>query len=209
MLVDDERVVRDGLRHIIDDAPGAARVVGEAADGITAQSVAESVQPDVILMDIRMPRCDGIEATGRLLDSGFPGQVLMLTASTATDHLFHALRVGSAGYLLKDVEAGGLLAAIDAVGSGDAVISPLMTRRLLNEFVMVPSNATASVLPSLSRRELQVLSALAHGRSNDEIANELIVAEATVKSHVSRLLQKLGVRDRLQAALLARDAGLG
>jgi DNA-binding NarL/FixJ family response regulator len=212
MLVDDQELVRRGFRALLETEPDI-EIVGEAADGQEALSLASKVQPSIVLMDVRMPRLNGIEATRRLLErpTEQPMRVIILTAFDLDEYLFGAVRAGASGFLLKDVRKHELIRAIRAVAAGEAVISPAMTRRLLDRFVisLVPSeNDFPVALASLTERERDVLRGIARGSSNSEIAQELHLTKATVKSHVSRVLEKLNVRDRLQAALVAYEVGL-
>jgi DNA-binding NarL/FixJ family response regulator len=213
LLADDQPLLRRGFRMILEAQDGLT-VAGEAGDGAEAVDLARRCQPDVVLMDIRMPGTDGIEAT-RLITASEPGvRVLVLTTFDVDEYAFGALRAGASGFLLKDARPGELVAAIRTVASGDAVVSPRVTRRLLEEYapVLPVSGAQqASRYPRLSaltEREREVLAAVAQGLSNTEIAAALYVSETTVKSHVGRILAKLGLRDRVQIVVLAYESGL-
>ncbi|MBF9129567.1 response regulator transcription factor [Plantactinospora sp. S1510] len=211
LLADDQALVRTGFRMILDNAPDM-RVVGEAGDGAAAVDVAFALAPDVVLMDVRMPEVDGVEATRRLDAGGCPSRILMLTTFDLDEYVYASLRAGASGFLLKDTLAADLLSAIRVVVRGDAVVAPSVTRRLLERYVGTgpdPSALTAAKgLTSLTDREREVLALIARGLSNAEIAARLYVAEGTVKTHVSRLLTKLELRDRVQAVVFAYESGL-
>jgi DNA-binding NarL/FixJ family response regulator len=210
VLVDDQELVRAGFRMVI-EAQDDMRVVGEAGDGLAATRLLESVTADVAVMDVRMPRLDGIETTRRICRAGQLPRVLMLTTFDLDEYAYAALKAGASGFLLKDVPPQELLFAIRAVHSGDAVVAPSMTRRLIDRFApLFPASdeAAASELEGLTGREREVLVHLAKGLSNAEIAERLFVSEATVKTHVGRVLSKLGLRDRVQAVVLAYETGL-
>jgi DNA-binding NarL/FixJ family response regulator len=209
VIADDQQLVRAGFRMILGTQPDID-VVGEAADGAHAVALAASLEPDVLLMDIQMPGLDGIEATRRIL-AGEPGRVpriLILTTFDLDEYVYDALRAGASGFLLKDVPPQQLAAAVRTVGEGDALLSPSITRRLIEEFaVRRAARRTQRDLAELSPRELEVFRLLARGMSNREIADHLIVGETTVKTHVARILAKLGARDRVQAVVLAYESG--
>ena len=212
LLVDDQPLLRTGFRMILDAEPDI-EVVGEASDGVQAVELARSLQPDVVLMDIRMPRMDGVEATRQIASPGSPSacRVLVLTTFDLDEYVVEALRAGASGFLLKDVPADDLIAAIRVVAAGDAVVAPSVTRRLLDRFASrLPSGdaPTPKALQSLTERELDVLRLVARGHSNAEIATALFVSETTVKTHVGHVLTKLSVRDRVQAAVYAYESGL-
>jgi DNA-binding NarL/FixJ family response regulator len=210
VIADDQQLVRAGFRMILGTQPGID-VVGEAADGNQAVDLAAALAPDVVLMDIRMPGIDGIEATRRILAVGpDPApRVLMLTTFDLDEYVYDALRAGASGFLLKDVPPHQLAAAVQTVADGDALLSPSITRRLIEEFAdRRTTRETVRDLDGLSPRELEVFRLLARGMSNREIADHLIVGDTTVKTHVARLLAKLGLRDRVQAVVLAYEAGL-
>ena len=218
MLVDDQAMVRAGFRMILETEPELT-VVGEAADGLEAVELAERCRADVIMMDVRMPRLDGIEATARILGRIAPHdepdrvgpRVLILTTFDLDDYVYAALRAGASGFLLKDAPAEQLIEAIFVIARGDAVLAPSVTRLLIEEVARRPSvDATlvAPGLPDLTDRELEVLKLIARGRSNSEIAEELYLGEATVKTHVGRILTKLDLRDRVQAVVVAYESGL-
>jgi DNA-binding NarL/FixJ family response regulator len=210
LIVDDQALVRAGFRMIL-DAEEDIDVAGEAADGADAVSEAQRLKPDVILMDVRMPQVDGIEATRRVLADGLDTKVVMLTTFDMDEYVYDALRAGASGFLLKDVPPEQLVAGIRAVAQGDALLAPSVTRRVIEEFVRRPPASVQTMPPEvaeLTARELEVLQLVAKGLSNAEIAKELFVSETTVKTHVAHVLTKLGVRDRVQAVVLAYECGL-
>jgi DNA-binding NarL/FixJ family response regulator len=211
LIVDDQALVRAGFRMIL-DAEEDIEVAGEAADGQEAVSEVQRLHPDVVLMDVRMPVLDGIEATRRLLaDGGTEAKVVMLTTFDMDEYVYDALRAGASGFLLKDVPPEQLVAGIRAVARGDALLAPSVTRRVIEEFVRRPPSSMQTMPPELAEltaRELEVLKLIARGLSNAEIAKELFVSETTVKTHVAHLLSKLDVRDRVQAVVLAYETGL-
>jgi DNA-binding NarL/FixJ family response regulator len=205
LIADDQALVRTGFRKILESEPDL-EVVGEAGDGGEAVEASLLLRPDVVLMDIRMPRLDGLEAT-RLLAG--KTRVLVLTTFDLNEYVYEALRAGASGFLLKDAPADQLVTAIRVLAAGEALLAPSITRRLIEEFARrPPSNARPAELEALSPRELEVLRLVARGLSNVEIAGELYVGDATVKTHVSRILQKLNLRDRVQAVVLAYESGL-
>ena len=217
-LVDDQELVRAGFRMVL-DAQDDMTVVGEAGDGAAALSAIPVVRPDVVLMDIRMPRVDGVQATQQLSAAGPTPKVLVLTTFDLDEYAFAALRAGAAGFLLKDAGPAELLSAIRAVHGGDAVVAPSTTRRMLERFVdHLPSGAAADEtaaadaaerrLAALTDREREVLVAVGRGLSNSEIAAELFLAEATVKTHIGRILHKLALRDRVHMVITAYETGL-
>ena len=211
LLVDDQALIRAGFRMIL-EAEEDMEVVGEATDGYGAIDSAKRLRPDVVLMDIRMPGLDGIEATRRIVDAtaGDPVRVLMLTTFDLDEYVYEALRAGASGFLLKDVPAEQLIAGIRVVAEGEALLAPSVTRRLIHEFAKAAPSAheRPKSLEELTPREEEVLKLIARGMSNAEIAESLIVGETTVKTHVARVLMKLGVRDRVQAVVLAYESGL-
>jgi DNA-binding NarL/FixJ family response regulator len=215
LLVDDQPLLRMGFGMILNAQPDIT-VVGEASDGSEAVRAARELEPDVILMDIRMPGVDGVEATGRIVKAaGETGpRVIILTTFDLDDYAFAGLRAGASGFLLKDVPPEELTAAIRAVASGDAVVSPRITRKLLDRYADQLPDPRDDAAPSpsdlarLTEREREVLLQVAAGRSNAEIAAELVLSEATVKTHVTRILAKLGLRDRVQAVVYAYQTGL-
>ena len=208
-IVEDQELVRTGLRMILDAADGI-EVVGEAADGAEVPDLVRRTAPDVVLMDIRMPDVDGIEATRRLAASGSPARVIVLTTFDLDEHVQAALRAGASGFLVKDGPAEEMLTAVRVVAAGESLLSPSVTRRVIAELVSrpEPSERRPPALEELTPREEEVLRLLARGRSNAEIADELVVSHETVKSHVARILMKLGARDRVQAVIAAYEAGL-
>jgi DNA-binding NarL/FixJ family response regulator/class 3 adenylate cyclase len=211
LIVDDQALVRTGFRMILEAEPDL-EVVGEAADGQEALTQARSLAPDVVLMDVRMPEVDGIEATRRLLgEDDATAKVVMLTTFDMDEYVYEALRAGASGFLLKDVPPEQLVAGIRAVASGDALLAPSVTRRVIEEFVRRPPDSVRTSpeqLAELTARELEVLKLIARGLSNAEIAKELFVSETTVKTHVAHVLMKLQLRDRVQAVVLAYESGL-
>ncbi len=212
LLADDQPLLRMGFRMILDAQPDMA-FAGEAADGAEAVELTAALRPDVVLMDVRMPGTDGIEATRRIVAAGGGARVLILTTFDLDEYAFSALRAGASGFLLKDAPPDDLLSGIRAVAAGDAVVAPSVTRRLLDAYAhrlpddRAPATRAARLDP-LTEREREVLLAVARGLSNAEIAERLVVSEATVKTHVGRILTKLGLRDRIQAVILAYETGL-
>jgi DNA-binding NarL/FixJ family response regulator len=209
LIADDQQLMRAGLRLIVEQA-GDLRVVGEAGTGDVALHSARRLQPDVVLMDIRMPGMDGLEATRRLLaDPQNRSRVVMLTTFDLDEYVYAALRAGAAGFLLKGAPTEQLVEAIRVVAAGDALLAPAVTRRLISEFARrVGPDTPSGPLADLTGRELEVLRLLARGLSNGEIAAELVLGEATVKTHVARVLMKLGLRNRVQAVIYAYETGV-
>jgi DNA-binding NarL/FixJ family response regulator len=209
LVVDDQGLVRAGFRMILEAQPDI-EVVGEAADGLDAVAAAGRLRPDVVLMDIRMPRLDGLEATRRLAGPGVadPVRVLMLTTFDLDEYVFEALRAGASGFLLKDVRRDDLVHAIRVVARGEALLAPSVTRRLIEDFTRRPVPGARTRLTALTPREQEVLELIGQGCNNAEIGETLYVGEATVKTHVGRVLMKLGLRDRVQAVIYAYEAGL-
>jgi DNA-binding NarL/FixJ family response regulator len=210
LLVDDQELVRAGFRLILELEPDL-EVVGEAADGEECVRRVRELAPDVVLMDIRMPRLDGIEATRQLTAAPARPKVLVLTTFDLDDYVYRAMQAGASGFLLKDVPREQLVAGVRVVARGEALLAPAVTRRLIERFVRLPRPGTGGVpdaVQALSGRELEVLRLLALGLSNAEIAARLVLGEATVKTHVARVLAKLGLRDRVQAVVLAYECGL-
>ena len=218
LLVDDHSLIRKGFRLILDAEPDI-EVAGEAADGTVALSMCSALRPDVVLMDVRMPGRDGIEATSDIVGAGLPSKVLILTTFDLDDYVYAGLRAGASGFLLKDTQPDDLVAAIRTIAAGDAVLGPGATRRLIRQFATTPlpgmpgGGAAAQIQAAqiqkvLTGREQDVFSHMAAGRSNSEIAASLHLSEGTVKIHVGRILAKLGLRDRVQAVVLAYESGL-
>ncbi|MFF3374164.1 response regulator [Streptomyces sp. NPDC002680] len=213
LIADDQPLQRMGFRMLIEGTPGLTPV-GEAAHGAEAVRLASELRPDVVLMDIRMPGMDGLEATRRIIASGGRTRVLIVTTFDLDEYAYEGLRAGASGFLLKDARPEELVAGIHAVATGDAVVAPRLTRRLLDAYahqVLAPPGAPAAVDPrlrTLSDREREVLVAIAQGWTNSEIAERLVLTESTVKKHVGRVLAKIGARDRIQAVITAYDAGL-
>ena len=212
LIVDDQALVRAGFRMILESEP-EIEIVGEAGDGAEAIEAVRELRPDVVLMDIRMPNLDGLEATRRLLDGSSEGpRVLMLTTFDLDEYVYEALRAGASGFMLKDTPPEQLVSAIHVVASGDALLSPAITKRVIEEFIRRPPSTIAVARPAkleeLTARELEVLGFMARGLSNAEIARDLFVSETTVKTHVARILMKLDLRDRVQAVVFAYETGL-
>jgi RNA polymerase sigma factor (sigma-70 family) len=210
LIADDQTLVRAGFRKIL-EADAEIEVVGEAADGFEAVEAARALAPDVVLMDVRMPRLDGLEATRQLVDQEKEGpRVLVLTTFGLEEYVYEALRAGASGFLLKDVPPEQLLAGIHVVARGDALLDPAITRSVIEEFAARPAvrRELAAKLDELTPREREVFSLVARGLSNAEIARELVVSEGTVKSHVAHVLLKLGLRDRVQSVIYAYEAGI-
>jgi DNA-binding NarL/FixJ family response regulator len=209
LIADDQALVRGGFRSIL-DGQHDIEVVGETTDGAETVDEAVRLAPDVVLMDIRMPGMDGIEATRRLLAHDLPTRVLVLTTFDLDEYVYEAMKAGASGFLLKTAPPRQLAEAVRTVAGGDALLAPSVTRRIVEQFVRRPSPGLAVPpgLEDLTERELQVLKRLARARSNAEIAADLVVSEATVKSHVNRILGKLSLRDRAQAIVLAYETGL-
>jgi DNA-binding NarL/FixJ family response regulator len=209
LLVDDQALVRSGFRMILDAEPDI-EVVGEAADGIEGIDEAGRSKPDLVLMDVRMPRMDGIEATSRMTAGGEGPRVVILTTFDLDEYVFRGLRAGASGFLLKDVTPEDLVQAVRVVAAGESLLSPKVTRRLIEEFVHTPDASTAAPpgFETLTEREREVLELIGKGLSNTEIASSLFLSLATVKTHVNRLFAKLGVRDRAQAVVVAYESGL-
>jgi DNA-binding NarL/FixJ family response regulator len=210
LLCDDQALVRSGFRMVL-EARDDIQVIGEADDGVQAVGLAGHARPDVILMDVRMPNLDGVEATRRIVAAGSPARIVILTTYDADEYVFEALRAGASGFLLKDIAPAQLVDAIRVVARGEALLAPTVTRRLLDHFADRLPQAAGSrpgALESLTERETEVLGLLATGLSNLELAERLFLTEATVKTHVSSILRKLDLRDRVQAVVLAYEAGL-
>jgi DNA-binding NarL/FixJ family response regulator len=208
LVADDQALVRSGFRLIL-EAREDIDVVGEAEDGAEAVELARRVDPDVILMDVRMPKLDGVEATRRLTAAGVRARVVILTTFDLDEYVHEAIRAGASGFLLKDVRPAQLVDAVRVVAAGEALLAPTVTRRLLDRFARaLPDEKPPPSLAGLTARELEILRLVAGGLSNAEIAEQLVVTEATVKTHVSSVLRKLHLRDRVQAVVAAYDAGL-
>ena len=207
LLVDDQAMIRAGLRMVLESEPDLA-VVAEASNGVEAVQVGKRERPDVVLMDVRMPEMDGIEATRRLLEAAPDTRVIVVTTFDIDDYVYGALRAGASGFLLKDAPPDDLINAIRVVAGGDALIAPSITKRLIAEFAERREDRPVLGLDDLTDRETEVLALIARGLSNAEIADELFVSETTVKTHVSHILTKLDLRDRVQAVVAAYEAGL-
>jgi DNA-binding NarL/FixJ family response regulator len=209
LVVDDQALVRAGFVKLLEPEPDL-QVVGEAGDGSEAVDAAARTRPDVILMDIRMPRLDGIEATRRIRAGSRPARVLVLTTYDLDEYVFDALKAGASGFLLKDAPADQLVAGIRVIAAGDALLAPQVTKRLIEEFASRPTPPPdgPAELAELTAREREILTLIARGLTNGEIASELVLGESTVKTHVGNILSKLGLRDRVQAVVLAYETGL-
>ncbi|MGA5300495.1 response regulator [Nucisporomicrobium flavum] len=209
LIADDQAMVRQGFGALLAAQPDLM-VVGDAADGAAAVAQCRRLDPDVVLMDVRMPVMDGLEATRRLAESPGGPRVLILTTFDLDDYVYEALRAGASGFLLKDAPAADLVQAVRVVAAGDGLLAPSVTRRLISEFAARPraQRPRPTALNALTPRETEVLRLIARGRSNQEIAADLVVAEQTVKTHVGRILAKLGLRDRAQAVVFAYESGL-
>ncbi|MEO3927742.1 response regulator transcription factor [Micromonosporaceae bacterium B7E4] len=209
LIADDQQLQRMGFKMLLDGTPGMT-VVGEASGGAEAVRMVEQTRPDVVLMDVRMPGMDGIEATRRITAAGSRTHVLMLTTFDLDEYVYAGLRAGASGFLLKDARPEELIAGIRAVASGDSVVAPSLTRKLMNAYLQHPAPTTHADprLSSLSEREREVLEAIGQGATNTEIAERFTLTESTVKKHVGRVLAKIGARDRIQAVIFAYDNGL-
>jgi DNA-binding NarL/FixJ family response regulator len=213
LLADDQELMRMGFRMVIDSQPDL-EVIGEASNGREAVDGTRRLEPDVILMDVRMPECDGVLATRMIVESGAASRIIILTTFDLDEYVYAALRAGASGFLLKDAQPAELLAAIRAVASGDAVVSPRVTRRLLSQHAHrlpaagSPGPSELALLAQLTAREHEVLLEVARGLTNAEIASRLVLSEATVKTHVGRILSKLDLRDRVQIVVFAYETGL-
>jgi len=213
LLADDQELMRMGFRMVIDSQPDL-RVVGEAGDGAEAIAAVTRLEPTVALMDVRMPVMDGVEATRRIVDSGTPTRIIILTTFDLDEYVYAALRAGASGFLLKDAQPADLLSAVRAVAAGEAVVAPRITRRLLETYAHrlptsgAPDSGARTQLEQLTARELEVLELVARGLSNAEIAEKFVLSEATVKTHVGRILAKLELRDRVQIVVFAYENGL-
>ncbi|HXM51938.1 MAG TPA: response regulator transcription factor [Candidatus Binatus sp.] len=209
LIVDDQALVRAGFRMILEAQPDL-EVVGEAGDGSAAIDAVRTLRPDVVLMDVRMPGIDGIEATRRLTEAGVPGKIVILTTYDLDEYVFDALAAGASGFLLKHVPPEELVRGVRVAASGEALLAPSITKRLIEEFAKqrAPVRASGTDLKTLTDREREVLTLLGRGLSNPEIAKDLKVGEATVKTHVAHVLDKLELRDRVQAVIFAYEIGL-
>jgi DNA-binding NarL/FixJ family response regulator len=208
LIADDQALVRVGLRKILEAEPDIT-VVGEAGDGADAHREARRSKPDVILMDIRMPVLDGIEATRRIIADNPAAKVLILTTFGLDGYVFESLRAGASGFMLKDAPPEEIAAAVHIIASGDALLAPTITRSVVEQFVQQrPAPVPPTALDQLTTREREVFELIAHGMSNPEICNQLVISEATTKTHVARILQKLGLRDRVQAVIYAYESGV-
>jgi DNA-binding NarL/FixJ family response regulator len=209
VLVDDQALIRTGFKMIL-ESEDDIEVVGEASDGEQAISMTRSVRPDVVLMDVQMPTMDGLEATGRIVrDANIPSRIVILTTFERDDYVFEALRAGASGFLLKNAPSEELVHAVRVVAAGDALLAPSVTRKVIEGFIRRPAHRSNEVeLRRLTERETEILKLLATGKSNSELAAHLFVGEGTIKTHVSSVLTKLGIRDRMQAVIFAYESGL-
>jgi DNA-binding NarL/FixJ family response regulator len=207
LLADDQELVRAGFRMIL-ETQADIEVVSEAGDGVAAVAATRRVRPDVVLMDIRMPNLDGLQATKQIMATGSRSRVLILTTFDLDEYVYQALAAGASGFLLKNAPPEQLIDAVRVVAAGDALLSPSITRRVIEQFTRLPPPGGTDVLAGLTDREREVLKLVARGMSNAEIAAQLFVSDATVKSHVAHLLAKLQLRDRVQAVVLAYESGL-
>jgi DNA-binding NarL/FixJ family response regulator len=209
LIVDDQDLVREGLRMLLEAEPDL-HVAGEAGNGRQALAQARRLDPDVVLMDVRMPEMDGIEATAKLVAGGSRARILMLTTFNLDQYVYHAMKAGASGFLLKDASGEQLAAAVRTVSAGQALLAPAITRRLIEDFCNgpAPGAAAAGETGRLSERELDVVRLVAQGMSNAEIAAKLYLSEATIKSHIARVLAKLGLRDRVQVAVFAYEKSI-
>ena len=207
LVVDDQAMVRAGFRMLLADEPDI-EVVAEAGNGLEAVAEAASVRPHVVLMDIRMPEMDGLEATRRILATDDAPRILILTTFDLDEYVFEALSAGASGFVLKDEPPEQLIAAIRTVAAGEALLSPGVTKRVIRQFVRIPRQAHPEAFDELTTREQEVFRLIARGLSNPEIAEELVISDTTVKTHVTHILHKLDLRDRVQAVVLAYRAGL-
>lgn len=210
LLVDDQRLMRDGLRTLI-ELETDLDVAGEAEDGLQAQTAYRDLGPDIVLMDVRMPNLNGVEATRRIKADWPEANILILTTFDDDEYIFEGLRAGASGYLLKDVSGKELAAAIRTVANGGTLIAPSVARKVVSEFARLkpaPEDAAETLPDPLSEREIEILQVLAQGHTNKEIADQLYLAEGTVKNYVTSILQKIGARDRTQAAIRARELGI-
>jgi DNA-binding NarL/FixJ family response regulator len=207
VIADDQGMVRAGFRSLLAGEPDIS-VVGEATNGETAVRLARQHRPDVVLMDIRMPVLDGLAATRRLVELGVPSRVLVLTTFDLDEYVFQALRAGASGFLLKDATAEELVTAVRTLAAGESLLHPAVTRRVIDAFARVPQPRPDAQLARLTEREVQVLRLIARGLTNAEIAHQLVVSDATAKTHVSNVLLKLGLRDRIHAVIYAYESGL-
>ena len=207
LVADDQSMVRAGFRMLL-SGEADIEVVAEASNGLEAVAEAARVDPHVVLMDIRMPELDGLEATRRILAANPPSRILILTTFDLDEYVYEALRAGASGFVLKDDPPEQLIAAIHTVAAGDALLSPSITKRVIRQFTRIPHAAPPKALEDLTERELDVFRLIARGLSNAEIAAELFISDTTVKTHITHILQKLGLRDRVQAVVLAYETGL-
>jgi DNA-binding NarL/FixJ family response regulator len=207
LLADDQELVRAGFRMIL-ETQANIQVVGEAADGVEAVAATRRLRPEVVLMDIRMPNLDGLEATKQIVAAGSGSRVVILTTFDLDEYVYQALAAGASGFLLKNAPPEQLISAVHVVAAGDGLLAPSITRRVIEQFTRLPRPGVTDTLVGLTAREREVLQLVARGLSNAEIAAQLVVSDATVKSHVAHLLAKLQLRDRVQAVVLAYESGL-
>jgi DNA-binding NarL/FixJ family response regulator len=207
LLADDQELVRAGFRMIL-ETQADLQVVGDAGDGVEAVMATRRLRPDVVLMDIRMPNLDGLQATKQIMAAGSRSRVLILTTFDLDEYVYQALAAGASGFLLKNAPPEQLIGAVRVVAAGDALLAPSITRRVIEQFARLPPPGGSAAVAGLTDREQEVLKLIARGLSNAEIAAELVVSDATVKSHVAHLLSKLQLRDRVQAVVLAYESGL-
>jgi DNA-binding NarL/FixJ family response regulator len=207
LVADDQAMVRSGFRMLLDGEPGF-EVVAEAGNGLEALQKAKRLEPDVVLMDIRMPDVDGLQATRDIVAAGLSARVLILTTFDLDEYVYEALRAGASGFVLKDDPPEQLIAAVRTVAAGDALLSPAVTRRVIDQFTRVPRPSPPRAFDELTEREREIFALIADGLSNAEIGTSLFISDTTVKTHITHIFQKLGLRDRVQAVVLAHRSGL-